>query len=157
MKSLRKQKECFGAKREEAGFTLIEAVFAIVIMLITLLGVFSVFTYAIIYNTGNNTRSQALSVLQREVELVRSYKFTPAITDTELTGGTKAAKNSTSADGTSFKVEVVVDDDPLTSGVQTDNTKTIKEITITVSPSNQVAGWQTAVPATVVMRRVRGN
>lgn len=134
-----------------------EAVMAVVILLITLLGVFSVFTYAVIYNTGNNIRSQALSVLQREIELLRSAKFTPALTDSTITGGVKAAKNVTSADGTSYKVEVTVDDDPNTAGIQTDLTKTIKEITLTVTPTNKVSGWQTAVATTVTLRRVRGN
>ncbi len=152
-----KKSEISDRQRSQSGFSLIEAVMSIVILLIALLGVFSVFTYAIVYNTGNNLRSQALSVLQKEVELIRSAKFTPIITDDTLIGGEKAAKNSTSADGTSFRVEVTVDDDPLTAGIQVDAAKTIKEVTIIVSPTNQVAGWQTAVPATVVMRRVRGN
>lgn len=144
-------------KRDEAGFSLLEATVAIVILLIVLLSVFSVFTYSVIYNTGNNTRSQALSILQREIELVRSYKFTPTVTDTELTGGTKASKFVTSADGTSFKVAVVIDDDPLTTGTQTDATKTIKDITITVTPTNKVESWKTAIASTVTLRRVRGN
>lgn len=143
--------------KEQKGFSLMEAVMAVVILLITLLGVFSVFTYAVIYNTGNNIRSQALSVLQREIELLRSAKFTPALTDSTITGGVKAAKNVTSADGTSYKVEVTVDDDPNTAGIQTDLTKTIKEITLTVTPTNKVSGWQTAVATTVTLRRVRGN
>jgi prepilin-type N-terminal cleavage/methylation domain-containing protein len=147
----------FSKFEDASGFTLIEALVAIVILLIVLLGVFSVFTYAVIYNSGNNTRSQALSVLQREVELVRSYKFTPVITDSDLTGGTKAAKYVTAADGSSYKVDVIVDDDPNTAGVQTDATKTLKEVTISVAPANQVAGWQTAIGSQIVLRRVRGN
>jgi type II secretory pathway pseudopilin PulG len=143
--------------KNQAGFTLVEAVMAVVIMLITLLGVFSVFTYAVVYNTGNNTRSQALSVLQREIELIRSAKFTPAVTDSTITGGVKAAKNVTSADGSSYKVEVTVDDDPATTGIQTDLTKTIKEITVTVTPTYKVSNWQTAVATSVIIRRVRGN
>ena len=144
-------------KKGETGFSLIESVMAISILLITLLGVCSVFTYSIVYNTGNNRRSQGLSVLQKEVELIRSAKFTPALIDSTLSGGVKAAKNINSADGSIYKVEVTVDDDPLTAGVQTDNAKTLKEITITVSPATQEAGWVTSVPATIVMHRVRGN
>lgn len=143
--------------KNEDGFSLIEAVVASVILLVVLLGVSSVFTYSVIYNTGNNNRSQALSVLQREIELVRSYKFTPTITDSELVGGAKAPKYVTSADGTSYKVEVTIDDDPATAGVQVDSTKTLKEITILITPTNQVASWQTAVASNAVMRRVRGN
>lgn len=141
----------------QSGFSLIEAIMAIVILLIALLGVFSVFTYTIVYNTGNNTRSQSLSVLQREIELIRSAKFTPAGTDSSMSGGEKAAKNITAGDGSSYKVQVVIDDDPLTDGIQIDSTKSLKEITITVTPTAKVANWQTAVSTGVVMRRVRGN
>jgi Tfp pilus assembly protein PilV len=155
--SIQKESFTFNEKNREAGFSLVEAVMSVVILLITLLGVFGVFTYAIAYNTGNNKRSQALSVLQKEVEQIRSAKFTPVITDTDLVGGVKAAKNSTAADGSSYKVEITVDDDPFTDGVQVDATKTIKEVTIVVSPAHQVSAWQTAIPTTVVMRRVRGN
>jgi Tfp pilus assembly protein PilV len=143
--------------KNENGFSLIEATAATVIMLVVLLGVSSVFTYSTIYNTGNNTRSQALSILQREIETIRIAKFTPSITDETLTGGEKAAKYMTAADGTNFKVVNVVDDDPFTTGIQVDSTKTLKEISITITPTNQVAGWQTAVGTSVVMRRVRGN
>ena len=144
-------------KKNELGFSLLEALVAIVIMLVVLLGVFSVFTYAIIYNTGNNTRSQALSVLQREVELIRSYKFTPTVTDSEMTGGEKAAKYVNAADGTNYKVVVKVDDDPSTAAIDTVSTSSLKEITIIVSPTNKVADWQTAASTQVMMRRVRGN
>ena len=145
-------------RKKEAGFSLIEALVAMVILLIVLLGVSSAFTYAVIYNTGNNTRSQTLSVLQREVELIRSYKFTPTITDAALIGGTTTSKYVQSGgDSSNYKVTITVDDDPNTAGVQLDNTKTLKEITITVVPTNLVSSWQTANVTTVIMQRVRGN
>lgn len=143
--------------KSEQGFSLLEALVAIVILLVVMLAVFSVFTYAIVFNTGNNTRSQALSVLQREVELVRSYKFTPTVTDSELTGGEKAAKYVDAADGSNYKVVVKVDDDPTTAAIDTVSTSTLKEITIIVTPTNKVADWQTAASTQIVMRRVRGN
>ena len=52
----------------EAGFSLIEVAVAMVVVLIALLGVFFTLTYAITYNAGNNSRAQALAVLQEEVE-----------------------------------------------------------------------------------------
>jgi prepilin-type N-terminal cleavage/methylation domain-containing protein len=143
--------------QSESGFSLLESLIAISVLLVVLLGVFSVFTFAIVYNTGNNTRSQALSVLQREIELVRSYKFTPTITDAEMTGGEKAAKYVDAADGTSYKVVVKVDDDPSDSDIDTIAASTLKEITIIVTPANKVGDWQTAASTQVVMRRVRGN
>lgn len=139
----------------EAGFSLIEVTAAMTIFLVAMLGVFVTFTYAVSYNAGNNSRIQALSVLQQEVERIRSKKFIPT-TDAELKGG-KTTKDVESADGNKYKVEIVIDDDPFTPGTQIDSTKTIKEIKVTVTLASPTPGWQTSVPATVVLRRVRGN
>ena len=51
---------------------------------------------------------------------MRSAKFTPLVTDQTLTGGTKTPKTVTTGDGTKFKVETTVDDDPSTDGIQID-------------------------------------
>ena len=157
-------------QREEAGFSLVEVAIAMLIILIALLGVFATFTYAISYNAGNNSRAQAIAVLQREVELLRSAKFTPTVTDAytpgipddgrrDIRGGVKASRATTSADGNRFLVDTKIDNDPLTDDIQSTNegTTTIKEITVTVKLDSPTPGWQTSVPATVVLRRVRAN
>jgi prepilin-type N-terminal cleavage/methylation domain-containing protein len=145
-------------RKNEDGFSLIEVIIAMVVLLVALLGVFLTFTYAVNYNAGNNSRSQALSILQQEVEQLRSAKFTPGVTDTTLTGGTKNPKIITSADGSRFRVQITVDDDPATKNViEVDNARTLKEITVTVTSESPTPGWQTAIPATVFLRRVRSN
>ena len=144
-------------KSAEAGFTLIEVVIAMVVFLIALLGIFITFTYAVNFNAGNNARSQALSVLQQEVEQMRSAKFTRIKTDSLLQGGVKTDRIVTSADGNRFRVAATVDDDPFAAGVQIDATKTLKEITVVVTLENPTPGWQTSIPATVVLRRVKAN
>ena len=150
-------------EKSQKGFTLVEVAIAMVILLVALLGVFVTFTYAINYNAGNNSRAQALAVLQQQVELCRSAKFTPEVMDGsssvfDLTGGTKATKTVTSADGGRYLVDVKVDDDPSTTTViDTNSLKTIKEITIKVTLDRPTPGWQTSLPATVVLRRVRAN
>ena len=147
-------------ERIDAGFTLIEAAVALVILLVALLGVVTTFAYVINYNAGNNSRSQALAVLQQHVENLRAAKFTPTVTDSSLTGGTKAPVTVTTPTGTQFAITVVVDNDPLTAGIQDDTAvpaPTFKEITVTSRLSSPSPGWQLAVPATVVMRRARGN
>lgn len=144
----------------EKGFTLIEACAALVIILIALLGVVTSFAYAITYNAGNNSRAQALAVLQEEVERLRSLKFTPAVTDSDLSGGVKTPRTVVSPTGGTFSVRVFIDNDPATAGIQTDGERpnpSLKEIEIRVALENPSPGWQAAVPATVVMRRVRGN
>lgn len=149
--------------QNQAGFSLLEVVAAMVIMTILLLGTLTVFTYVVQYNRGNNLRSQALTVLQQEAEIYRSTKFTPGVTDSTLLGGTKAAKTVNSADGTAFTVNTTVDNDPWTSGIQTSETMssgancTLKEIKITVTPQKGEAAWETAIAATLTIQRVRGN
>ncbi len=141
----------------EAGFSLVEAIISFVIFLITLLGVFTAFTFCVKYNAGNYSRAQALTVLEREVEQLRSARFTPYITDAPLTGGTKPPKTVVAADGNRYVVRTVIDDDPLAGGIQSDLTQKFKEITITVSLESPTPGWQTAVPAMTILRRVRAN
>jgi type II secretory pathway pseudopilin PulG len=168
-----------------AGFSLIEVVIALVILMIALLGVVAVFGYTIVYNAGNKSRAQALTVLQQEVERYRAAKFnagsppdnyTPGDPDDgrrDITGGVKPQRVVTAENGYIFLVDVTVDDDPFapnTSGPQEEDTGyecttpqgdvvdcTIKEITINVTLAAPSPGWQVAVPATIVLRRVRGN
>jgi prepilin-type N-terminal cleavage/methylation domain-containing protein len=144
--------------RNEAGFSLVEVCVAMVIILVALLGVFFTFTYAITYNAGNNSRAQALAVLQDEVEKLRSYKFTPTVTDPELQGGAKTPWTIVSPNGGTFSVTVEVDNDPFTTGLQDESTPTsIKEIKVKVVLDRPSPGWQAAVPAVVYLRRVRSN
>jgi len=142
----------------ESGFSLVEVCVAMVIILVALLGVCFTFTYAITFNAGNNSRAQALAVLQEEVEKLRGLKFTPTVTDTELQGGAKTPFTVVSPNGGTFSVTVIVDNDPFTAGVQDETTPTsIKEVEVRVKLENPSPGWQAAVPATVFLRRVRSN
>jgi prepilin-type N-terminal cleavage/methylation domain-containing protein len=142
---------------DESGFTLIETTISLVVILIALLGVAQTFTYAITYNLGNATRTQSLVILQQEVEGMRAANWTAAGIDSNLTGGVKADRAVTSPNGGQFRISVTVDDDPYTDGVDIDANTQIKEITITVRLVSPSAGWQFALPTTVVMRRSRGN
>jgi len=156
------------AFRSNGGFSLVEVVVALLIIMIGLLGVFTVFTYAIVYNSGNKSRAQALQILQQEVEQIRAARFNQFIVDPVLQGGVKPRKTVTAADGFVFTVDVSVDNDPFVAQVQDDSHVcrspqnaavpcTLKEITVLVRLAAPSPGWQTAVPATVVLRRVRGN
>ena len=149
------------AVRGQEGFSLIEVAVAMVVVLIALLGVFFTLTYAITYNAGNNSRAQALAVLQAEVERLRSLKFTPNLTDTDLQGGVRPVQIVVSPNGGTFGVRVEVDNDPdtpLLIDTETDvPNPTIKQITVEVRLEHPSPGWQAAVPATIVMRRVRSN
>ena len=141
----------------QRGFSLIEVVLALVILLVALLGVFLAFTYAISYNAGNNSRSQALAILQQQVEKMRSAKFTPTVIDATLAGGVQPVKYVILPNNNRFTVNVSVDDDPGTAGVQVDSLTTRKEIIVAVALDRPTPGWQSSVPAIVVLQRVRAN
>ncbi len=152
----------FLCKKENAGgFSLIEVMIALVVLLISVLGVFAAFTFATTYNAGNSRRSQALSIFQQKIEAIRSAKFTPTIyNDPLLTGGTKTPETVTSdGDNSKYLVETIVDNDPFTAGVQStgDDTTKLKEITISVTPQSTNGSWVTAYKTRVVLRRARAN
>ena len=156
----------------QSGFTLIEVVIAMVVFLVAVLGVFLTVSYAINYNAGNNARTKTLAVMQREVERLRSAKFLPCTTanvttnrvDDLLLGGstTRTIAASADTDNYSFLITTAVDNDPTSAAVENEATinscnTAFKEITVTATLASPSPGWQTAVPATVVMRRVRAN
>lgn len=160
------------ASGREAGFSLIEVVIALLIVMIGLLSVAAVFTFAITQNAGNKARAQALAVLQLEAEKIRAAKFNSTTTDPDLLGGRHAQRLDTALNGNAFLIDVDVDNDPNVpnpGGIPQDETHqcqspqgdvipcALKEITITVSFAAPTPGWQTAVPATLRLRRVRGN
>lgn len=144
-------------KSGQTGFSLIEVTIAMVIFLVAILGVFISFAYAVNYNSGNSSRAQALAILQQRVEQMRSAKFVPTFTDPALTGGVKSPEGITAPDGNRFRIQVTVDDDPFTPDVQTLTAPVLKEVSVTVTLERPTPGWQTAVPATIILRRVRGN
>lgn len=160
----------FETAKREGGFTLIEAVIALVILMIVVAGVFAAFTYATTLNTGNSRRSQALSVLQKEVELLRSAKFVLGGADTytpvdcndprrNLTGtaGTPRTLACPAIDGVTYLIQTEIDDDPFTAGQQVDATKHLKEIRVTVTQPARPGSWETAYVTRAVFRRVRSN
>jgi prepilin-type N-terminal cleavage/methylation domain-containing protein len=165
--------EAILAQQSEKGFSLVEVIIALLILTIVVLGVFSVFAFATTLNTGNSTRSQALAILQKEVELLRSAKFTPAVVSNvttpqatcataddgrrDVTGGVKASQQRCDAAGALYLVETTVDDDPFTTAVQVNAASTLKDIMVTVTPRGQNGTWMSAYRTRALIRRVRAN
>ncbi len=162
------------ASCESAGFTLLETIVAMLIMTISLLGALQAINYSVLYNAGNASRAQALALLQREVELLRAAKFTPSGADAfpppgngdcrsdasrDISGGEKPECFVNTANGGSFSIKTWVDDNPFNGPGTYDIVPTaqIKEITVEVVLASKTPGWQTAVPARVVIRRSMGN
>ena len=158
------------SRTTESGMSLIETTIALVIIMIALLGVVHSFTYAVTYNAGNAVRSEALAILQREVEAMRAAKWTSSgmagiVAGTGPTCDPVVTTFTSASNGGVFEIQRTVDDDPFTDGCQVDAGTQLKEITVTVRPSlalairpnNAEESWWFAVPATVVLRRTRGN
>ncbi|MBA2378693.1 MAG: prepilin-type N-terminal cleavage/methylation domain-containing protein [Blastocatellia bacterium] len=159
---------------DSAGFTLLETIVAMLIMTISLLGALQAINYSVLYNAGNASRAQALALLQLEVELLRAAKFTPGGADNfpppgngdcrsdalrDITGGDKPECFVNAANGGRFSITTRVDDNPFNAPntPDIDPTAQIKEITVEVVLASKTPGWQTAVPARVVIRRSMAN
>jgi prepilin-type N-terminal cleavage/methylation domain-containing protein len=140
-------------QRGERGFTLIEIVIAMVVMMVVCLGVASLFSYAAYYVSGGNDRAQALSIAQQTMESLRHRKFSTTFTDPYLmanSSGLNAFANPTivtrGADtalaaptGRSYKVELIVTDVPPSIGT----VSTLKNITVRVTPLGGGMKWAT--------------
>lgn len=141
----------------QAGYSLVEVVIAMVVFQVVAIGIIVAFTYAVSFNAGNNSRAMAVAIMQAEVETVRAAKFTPNMVDAPLVGGVKATRIVTNAQGFRYRVNITVDDNTTTAGVQINTTTTMKEISVTVALDTPTPGWQTSVPATVTLRRTISN
>ena len=127
----------------EEGFTLIETSIAMVLMMISALGVASLFTYSITNNTGANDRAVAISLAQQQLEQLRSVPFTDTILN--VTAATVLSPDTVN-NGRSYRVTRTVTG----SNNNVSGNPTLKTITIRVEPRG--AGW-TGLP--VILRTIR--
>lgn len=127
------------------GFTLIETSISLLILMVAGLGVASLFTYSIRYNTGGNDRAVALSVAQQQIEQFRSVPFTDSILD--VTSATVLTPDTVS-NGRTYKVTKTVTG----SNNDVDGNPTLKTITIRVDPRS--SGWA-GFP--VILRTIRSS
>ncbi|HEY8558831.1 MAG TPA: prepilin-type N-terminal cleavage/methylation domain-containing protein [Pyrinomonadaceae bacterium] len=142
------------------GFTLIEVLIAASIMIILCVGTLSVFSYAVKINTGNNMRSQALTVLQAEVEYYRSLKFVrdPASSDTQLYANTYTRPQRLSADNIPFNTTVIITNKGYSDPANPIEANcTLKEIKITTVMANPQSGWLSNLQTDLTIYRVRAN
>src|SRR5215204_5821382 len=104
------------AAREE-GFTLLEAVIALLLMTIIALGSASLFSYSIYNNSGASNRATSIAIAQEALELLRSAQYNATTTDATLVGGI-TTQTGIVRGGRSFNLTKTIDDDPSTSGNQ---------------------------------------
>jgi prepilin-type N-terminal cleavage/methylation domain-containing protein len=129
----------------QRGFTLIETTIAMMIMMVAGLGVVSLFTYSIRYNSGGNDRAVALSIAQQQIEQLRSVTFTDP--DLNVTAATVLTPDTVS-NGRTYRVTRTVTG----SNNDINGNPTLKTITIRVDPNSP--GWA-GFP--VIVRSIRSS
>ena len=116
--------------RHQSGFTIMEAVIAMVIMMIAVLGSASVFSYSINYNSGATDRELAMAIAQRQMEQLRNAAFTDA--SLNATAGTSTTVVRA---GRSYTVTTTIVHSNVISGQPT-----LKTITVQVTPTGTTLG-----------------
>ncbi len=136
-------------RRGERGFTLAETAVAFLIMMVVLLGVASVFAYAVYNNTSGADRTQTLALAQQSLETLRSYKFTTDEEDPRLQPGkyTQTARYGGSNREYTIDWEIIK------------TTDTVKTITLKVTPAGAGPSWGSGAAAsvTIVTQRARAD
>ena len=111
------------------GFTLLETVIALAVMLVVGFGAISLFLFSVNYNSGASDRARALAIAQQRIETLRSAPYTGLAngdTTANVNAGSTAAGES---DRRTFAVRTVIEN---TGGVNNSRQKTI---TVTVTPN----------------------
>lgn len=127
----------------ERGFTLIETSVAMIILMIAGLGVATVFTYSIRYNSGADDRAIAISIAQQQLEQCRSVAFDSSI----LTPATATVLTpDTVSNGRTYRITKTVTG----SNNDINGNPTLKSINIRVDPLSP--GWA-GFP--VILRTIR--
>ncbi|HYE59003.1 MAG TPA: type II secretion system protein [Rhodothermales bacterium] len=123
----------------QSGFTLLETVIALLLMMIVGLAATSLFVFSINYNSGANDRAMALGVAQRRLEELRQRSFT------------HASLAATDADGDTETITSASRQYYLTTTI-TNDSSTIKTIRIDVVPAGASGAWA-AQAVTLLTRR----
>src|SRR6266481_969518 len=133
------------AANSQGGFTLIETTIAMMVMMVAGLGVVSLFTYSISYNSGGNDRAVAISIAQQHIEQLRSVQFTDSLLN--VTAATVLSPDTIS-NGRTYRITRTVTG----SNNDVSGNPTLKTITIRVDPSSP--GWA-GLP--VILRTIRSS
>jgi len=125
----------------QQGFTLLETVIALVLMLIVALGSASLFSFSIYNNSGGSDRALSLAIAQQAMEALRGATFNGTTTDARLNAGTVIQSGVIRGDNRSFTVTRQV----------VDNSTTLKSITISVRSDSIVNGWASGAGGTITL------
>jgi len=138
------------ASSTERGFTLLEAVIALLLMTIVALGSATLFSFSIYNNSGASDRATSMAIAQEALEVLRSAQLNSTVTDPALAGGTTSQLNIIRG-GRKFNLTKTIDDDPATNGNQINAATNFKTITVTVVPQLTGRGWANGAGGAVTL------
>ncbi len=130
------------------GFSLIECVVALIVLLVASLAVISVFNYS--FRSGESSRKRFAGILlaEQRIEDLRNTNFN------DLTAGTVTEQN-VFYEGVSYRVSRTISDTDLLT-VATAPGPEIKQIIVTVTPTNATLASETVTINTVRAKNMPG-
>lgn len=145
---LREKKTMDESSRAAGGFTLIEVVVSLLIMMIAALGAVSLFSFAVTYNRGASDRARAFAVAQQRMEVLRAtpYNNLNQAFAQANTGAVQVGQRPT--DQRRYDVTTTITNEMVVNG-----TPRRKTITITVRPQDtQARTWGSGTITLVTQR-----
>lgn len=153
-------------KENQAGFTLLEAAIALVIIMIIGLGIASVFAYSTKANGRADDRELAMATAQKRMEWLRTIPFTTqtrslaysypngGLQATAAAGVTETVTNA----GRGYIVNTVIEDMSVVPAGNPDaGAPTLKRITISVTPSGALTSFEAVTIKTFRSTQVVGS
>ena len=131
MKTEYKKRQASSRANGQEGFTLLETMIALVLMMIVTLGTAALFAYAINYNSGAYDRTLAHAVAQQQMERLRQTPFDSLVTPAQPEPDIISA-------GRRYSVVTTVCDD---AAANCGGSSTLKKITILIAPRGAGAAW----------------
>src|ERR1041385_5817457 len=151
---------------KQAGFTLLEAAIALVILMIIGLGIASLFTYAIQANSNADDRELAMAIAQKRMEWLRTIPFTTQTRHLafsypngglEVTSATGVDETVTNA-GRSYTVNTVIQNlSVVPVGKPDAGEPTVKSIKVSVTPLGAATTFETVSVTTQRSTQVTGS
>jgi len=152
--------------RREAGFTLLEAAFSLIILMIIGVGVAPLFTYAIKANSNANDRELSMAIAQKRMEWLRTIPFTTQTRHLafsypngglEVTSATGVDETVTNA-GRSYTVNTVIQNlSVVPVGKPDAGEPTVKSIKVSVTPAGAASTFETVSVTTQRSTQVTGS
>lgn len=149
----------------ERGFTLLEAAFALVVLMVIGLGIASLFTYSIQANVKADDRELGMAIAQKRMEWLRTIPFTTQTRNVAFAfpnGGLQATATAGVSEtvtnaGRGYTVTTVITDLSFVPvGNHDAGAATVKRIQISVTPVGALTAFETVSVTTYRTTQVTG-